>query len=170
VIAGAAAAVAVVLTAGACSSDDDPSPRSSTSVTTTSVPTPSTVSDADFDSQATTAELMIRNAGTDPCAVIKAFAPASSLPTPVNPTQTERGVRVVAELFNSAAASAPPEAAADAEVLRRSAAELVAEGAAAGWEPNWLMQTPKAITNVTQAFTNYQAAVTKVCGSTTTVP
>ncbi|UDY34752.1 hypothetical protein [Dermatobacter hominis] len=163
---------AVALTVGACSSDDDASPRSSSSVTTTSVPTPSTVSDADFESQATTAELMIRNAGSDACAVLRAFAPASSLPSPINPTQTERGVRVIVELFNTAAASAPPEAAADAAVLRQAGADLAAEGAAAGWAPNWLMQNPKALTTpeFIQAFTNYQSAVGTTCGPTTTAP
>mgnify|MGYP001177799622 CR=1 FL=1 len=169
----AAALSAAVLAVGACSSSDDSSTsRSSTSVTTTSAPTPSTVDDADFDAQATTAELMIRNAGTDPCKVAQAFGPASSLPTPVNATQTERGVRVVAALFESAAASAPEGAAGDAPVLRKAAADLIAEGEAAEWTPNWLMQTPEAIasTEVTQAYSSYQAAAAAVCGTTTSVP
>jgi hypothetical protein len=175
VVAAAIALVALAVTVGACSSDDDASPRSSTTVTTTSVPTPSTVTDADFDAEATTAELMIRNAGGDPCAVATAFAPASSLPTPVNPVQTERGVRVVAELFTTAAATAPPEAAADAAVLQQAATDLVAEGEAAGWAPNWLMQNPASLSDprFVQAFTNYQAAVGRICGTsttTTTVP
>ena len=53
---------------------------------------------------------MIRNAGTDPCAVVQAFGPASNLPTPINATQAERGARVVAGLFNSNAAEAAPKA------------------------------------------------------------
>ncbi len=75
---------------------------------------PSTVDDADFDKQAATAEAMIANAGNDPCRIVTAFAPASSLPTPINAEQTQRGVKVIAGLFTSAADSAPPAAAGDA--------------------------------------------------------
>lgn len=128
------------------------------------------MNDADFDEQATTAELMIRNAGSDPCAVIKAFSPASSLPTPINPTQTERGVKVVAGLFRAAAASAPPDAAADAQVLAKAADDLLAEGTAAGWDPAWVIGIPKAISDptVTKAFASYQGAVAKSCNPTST--
>lgn len=166
------AAVLAAAALGACSSDDEATPRSSTTVTTTSVPTPSTVSDEDFEAEATTAELMIRNAGDDKCAILQAFSPASSLPTPVNPKQTERGVRVIAELFESAAASAPPESAGDAAVLRQAATDLLAEGEATGWQPNWLMQSPKVITDpkVAQAFANYQATVSAACGAGTSTP
>lgn len=165
------AGILLASTAAACSSDDSASPRSSTTASTTSSAlTPSTVSDADFEDQATTAEMMIRNAGGDACAVVQAFSPASSLPTPINATQTERGVRVIAELFQAAAAAAPPESAADGQVLANAANALIAEGQAASWEPNWLMQTPKAISDpaVSQAFANYQAAVAKTCGATAT--
>lgn len=134
-------------------------------MTTTSAPTPSTVSDKDFDNQATTTELMIRNAGGDPCAVIKAFAPSSAMPTPVNPSQTERGVKVIVALFHAAASTAPPDAAADAAVLGKAASDLLAEGEANGWQPAWLMKTPKAIgePEVTRAFSSYQSIVTKAC-------
>ncbi len=172
---GAAVAATLVFAVGAaaCSSDDDSPRGSSTTVTSTSMAPPSTVSDADFENQAATAEAMIRNAGTDPCAVVQAFGPASNLPTPINATQAERGARVVAGLFNSAADSAPASAAADAAVLRQAATNLLAEGEAEKWSPAWLMKVPAAISDpeVTRAFTNYQSAVATSCGSaSTTVP
>lgn len=141
------------------------SKRTTTTATTTSAPTPSTVTDAAFDQQATTAELMIRNAGTDPCAVIKAFPLSSSMPTPVNPAQVERGVKVIVALFNAIAASAPPEAAADAPLLKKAAEDLLAEGEANKWQPKWLLSTPKSITGpeVTKAFSDYQSTVMKSC-------
>lgn len=166
--------VGVAVVAAACGSGGDSgSARSSTTATAkgaTSVPTPSTVSNADFDKQAATTELIIRNAGGDPCAVIKAFAPSSSMPTPVNAQQTERGVRVIAELFTAAAATAPADAAADAAVLKQAAVDLVAEGQANRWQPSWLMSTPKSIgdTKVTQAFSNYQSVVMRTCMTQTT--
>lgn len=167
--------LAAAATAPACSSANDAGTRrSSTSVTTTSVPTPSTASDADFDKQVRTVELMIHDAGDDPCVVVKAFPLATEMPTPVNAGQTERGVRVLAALFDAAAATAPPDAAADAAVMKQAAADLVAEGAANQWKPAWLMATPKSLggAKVTQAYSNYQAAVTKSCmtQSTTTKP
>lgn len=168
-----AAALLVTLGAAACSSDDESPRGSSTTVTSTSVAPPSTVSDADFENQATTAEAMIRNAGTDPCAVVQAFGPASNLPTPINATQAERGARVVAGLFTSAADSAPASAAADAAVLRQAATDLIAEGEAEKWSPAWLMEIPAAISDpeVTRAFSNYQSAVAASCSAaTTTVP
>ena len=156
--------VFAVSTAVGCSSDEH-TQRSTSRATSTSAPTVSTVDDADFESQATTAELMIRNAGTDPCAVIKAFSPASSLPTPISPTQTERGAKVVAGLFRAAAASAPPEAAGDAQVLANAADALIAEGEAAKWDPAWVVGVPKAISTpaVAQAFANFQGVVATTC-------
>lgn len=159
------------LAATACSSGrTTDARRSSTTATTTSVPTPSTVSDADFDKQAQTAELMIRSAGTDPCAVIKAFGAASTMPTPINAGQTERVVKLVAGVFDAAASSAPADVAADAPVLKQAAADLLAEGQANKWQPKWVMSTPKSLTNpkVTQAFSNYQAAVSRSCMAQTT--
>lgn len=166
-----ALALTVTFAVTACSSGrTTQARRSSTTVTATSVPTPSTVSDADFDKQAQTAELMIRTAGTDPCAVIKAFGAASTMPTPTNAGQTERVVKLVAGVFDAAASSAPADVAADAPVLKQAAADLIAEGEANKWQPKWVMSTPKSLTNpkVTQAFTNYQAAVTKSCMAQTT--
>jgi len=167
----AVVAVASLSAVVACTSGDDAAGRrSSTTATTTSAPTPSTVSDADFESQATTAELMIRNAGKDPCAVIKAFPLSSNLPTPVNPGQVERAVKVVAQLFDAIGSSAPAESAADAAVLKQAAADLLAEGEANHWQPTWLMSTPKSIgdATVTQAFANYQATVNRSCTTQTT--
>jgi len=167
----AVVAVALLSAAVACSSGDDAAGRRpSTTATTTSTPTPSTVSDADFESQATTAELMIRNAGKDPCAVIKAIPLSSNLPTPVNPGQVERAVKVVAQLFDAIGSSAPPESAADAAVLKQAATDLLAEGEANHWQPTWLMSTPKSIgdAKVTQAFANYQATVNRSCTTQTT--
>lgn len=163
----------VVSTALGCSSDDSATRGSTNPPSSTSLPTPSTVDDADFDSQARTAELMIHNAGADPCAVIKAFSPTSSLPTPVNPKQAERGVRVVAGLFQAAAATAPPEAAAEAQVLSSAATALLAEGAEKNWDPAWVVAIPKTISDptVTQAFATYQSTVAGTCrNSTTTTP
>ncbi len=168
----AATLAAAVIAVGACSSEDSSTKSTTTAKGSpaTSTPVPSTVNDADFEQQAATAEAMIANAGKDPCNVVKAFGPASALPTPTNATQTERGVRVVAGLFDSAAASAPAQAAGDAAVLHQAAADLIAEGQAAGWKPDWLMKNPKTITDpkVTQAFTNYQSAVAASCGGGTT--
>ena len=171
-----AATLAATVVVGACSSDDSSAKSTTTAKGSpaTSTPVPSTVNDADFEKQAATAEAMIANAGKDPCAVVQAFGPASALPTPTNATQTERGVRVVAGLFDSAAASAPTQAAGDAAVLHQAAADLIAEGQAADWKPDWLMKNPKTITDpkVTQAFTNYQSAVAASCGggATTSTP
>lgn len=173
----AATLAAAAVTVGACSSDDSSAKSTTTAkgAPSTSTPVPSTVNDADFEKQAATAEAMIANAGKDPCAVVQAFGPASALPTPTNATQTERGVRVVAGLFDSAAASAPAQAAGDATVLHQAATDLIAEGQAAGWKPDWLTKNPKTITDpkVTQAFTNYQSAVAATCGGggpTTSTP
>ncbi len=82
-------------------------------------------------------------------------------------------MKVIAGLFTSAADSAPPAAAGDAAVLRQAATDLVAEGEAAQWSPDWLLKVPKAISDakVVQAFTNYQKAVATTCGgATTTTP
>jgi len=169
----AAVGIACLIAVGvSCSGDDDTSARSSTTAPSTSVAAPSTVDDADFDKQAATAEAMIANAGNDPCRIVTAFAPASSLPTPINAEQTQRGVKVIAGLFTSAADSAPPAAAGDAAVLRQAATDLVAEGEAAQWSPDWLLKIPKAISDakVVQAFTNYQKAVATTCGGATTTP
>ena len=184
----AAAALALLtvtaLVAG-CSSDDDASSDKKKTTTTeksagsTTVPTPTTVTDAEFEKAAETSEALVKDAGTDPCKVVSSFSQASNLPTPANATQTERGVKVVAALFEAAAATAPESAQNDAAVLRKAAADLQAEGESKNWDPAWLTTSPgpTAIADpaVSQAFQNYQTAVSKTCGaadgaSTTVAP
>lgn len=170
---------AVSLVAG-CSSGEKTSSAKKTTTTakasaSTTVPTPTTVTDAAFETAAANSETLIKAAGTDPCKVVTSFAEASNLPTPANPTQTERGVQVVAQLFEAAAATAPAAAQNDATVLRKAAADLQAEGKAKNWDPAWLTKAPgpTAIADpaVSTAFRNYQTEVSKACpaaGSSTT--
>lgn len=175
-----AAAALALLTVGAlaagCSSDDNASKSTKKSTTSTTVPTPTTVTDKEFDQKAATSEALIKDAGTDPCKLVQSFSQASNLPLPANPAQTERGVKVVAQLFRAATATNPPPAAADAAVLNKAADDLLAEGAAKGWDPKWLTTSPGptaiADPKVAAAFQNYQTAVAKTCApaSTTTAP
>ena len=172
------AAVALALvTVGAlvagCSSDDDASKSAKKKTTTsTTVPTPTTVTDQDFDKAAATSEALIKDAGTDACKLVKTFSQASNLPLPANPKQTERGVKVIADLFRAATASTPPPSPADAAVLNKAADDLLAEGAAKGWDPKWLTTSPGptaiADPKVATAFQNYQTEAAKTCPSTTT--
>ncbi len=180
----ALALLAVTALVAGCSSDDDDASSDKKKTTTTeesagstTVPTPTTVTDAEFEQAAATSEALVKDAGTDPCKVVSSFAQASNLPTPANATQTERGVKVVAALFEAAASTAPASAQADAAVLRKAAADLQAEGEAKNWDPAWLTTSPgpTAIADpaVSQAFQNYQTAVSQACGpadgATTTV-
>lgn len=171
---GAIALLGLLVTAIGCSSDDpsdDAGSKKKAATTTSTVPAPpSTVSDADFDSEAATAEALVDSAGTDTCALLATFSEASSLPAPANATQTQRGVAVVAKLFVAAADAAPPNASADAAVLRKAAQDLQAEGAANNWDPEWLtgQPGPAAISDpaVATAFRNYQTEGATLCGGT----
>ena len=179
---GAVVLLGLLLGGIGCSSDDSSDDAGSKQQATTTASTepapPSTVSDADFDKEAATAEALVATAGTDTCALLATFSQASSLPAPANATQTQRGVAVVAKLFVAAADAAPPNASADAAVLRQAAQDLQDEGAANNWDPEWLtgQPGPAAISDpaVATAFRNYQTEGATLCGgapgSDTTTP
>jgi len=181
-LAAALAALALVSVVAGCSSDDSSSgakKKTTSSAPTTTVPAPpTTVTDAQFETAAASSEALITTAGSDACKLLATFSDASSLPSPANPTQTERGVQVVVKLFEAAAATAPAASAADAATLRTAAANLQTEGAAKAWDPTWLtgQPGPAAISDptVATAFRNYQTEVGKTCappaGAPTSTP
>jgi hypothetical protein len=176
----AAALVAVVATAAllgaGCASDEEADGDDATTSSTTSAPEtvpPVTVSDAEFEAAVTSLDAVITSAAGDPCKLIEAFGQAGTLPTPTNPTQTRLGTEAVADLFIAAAATPPAGSEADAPVLDRAGQDLLAEGAANNWDPEWLTGNggPDAVNqaDVQAAFRNYQTKVTEQCAPSTPV-
>jgi hypothetical protein len=170
-LAALVAVLAASLLGAGCGSDDeadgDDGATTSSETTTPETVPPVTVSDADFEAVVTSLDALITSAAGDPCKLADAFGQAGSLPTPTNETQTRQGTEVVAQLFITAAATPPAGAEADATVLDRAGQDLLAEGEANGWDPDWLTGNggPDAVNqaDVQAAYRNYQTKVAEQC-------
>lgn len=99
-----------------------------------------TVVDDEFAKVIQSIDDQINAAGNDPCKVLAAFS--GTVPTPANPDQTKQAIDVVARMFTRLADAAPPQAAAAAETVRATAAQLPEQAAAVGFDPTKVNQLP----------------------------
>lgn len=153
---------AVALFAGACGSDSDESSDTTVKKTTTTTEATSDddadsdsgdeVSDEEFEAAITEFTDAIEAADGDACLVFAAVGSQTDFPDPANPAQVEVALRVYSVMFPAIAASAPPEFAAQAEVITAAGEQLEADGAANDYEPEWFLDA------VGTAFTDGEVA------------
>jgi hypothetical protein len=173
---------ALALFAGACGSDSDESSDTTEKKETTTTEaeseeggdeadeeTTATVSDEEFEATITAFTDSITAANGDPCVIFAAVSATTEFPDPANPAQVEVALTVYDVMFGAIADSAPPEFAAQAEVIRNAGTQLQTDAEANGHEPAWFLETVGTVFNegeVSDALDTYFAQTQAACSPT----